>query len=270
MDPAHIHLDEFARLGSFFHKFDPRVKFLSCLIFLTMVVSLRTYKGLGLAFLFIVIFLLGSRLPVGCILKRLGLVIPVTVLLIFFLPFIRPGHALFQLDLGLFILSYTWEGLQASGIFFLRLLCGALILILMTFTTPFHVLLRSLTELRIPQIFTQLIQFTLRYFFVLQDEIIRMHRARLTRNFCPAQYLWHRHTLKTVGGLLGVLFIRAFERGERVYHAMLARGFQGEIRTLYEFQVYPKDFCFGLIILILGLVSFFVDRGGWVWLNLSK
>lgn len=257
-------------MKTFFHSFDPRVKLISCLIFLVVTVSLRTLAGLAAALLVIGFFILGSRLPVGRILKRLGLIIPMVLMLGLFLPFLRPGVPLFQLKLGIMTLTFTWEGLQAGAIFMLRFLCGALLLILVTFTTPFHVLLRSLSDLKIPQIFTQLIQFTLRYFFVLYDEVIRMQRARRARNFRPARSLWNRHTLATLGGLVGVLFIRSFERGERVYHAMLARGFQGEIRTLDHFEVCPKDLFLGAVILLLCGLSLMIDRGGWVWLHLLK
>ncbi|WP_408645751.1 CbiQ family ECF transporter T component [Syntrophaceticus schinkii] len=78
---------------------------------------------------------------------------------------IRPGTPLYSFNLGLFTLHVTCEGLQGSILFFLRIICAALLIILVTFTTPFHVLLRSLSDLRIPQVFTHLIQFTLRYFF---------------------------------------------------------------------------------------------------------
>jgi len=270
VDQAHIHLDEFARLKTFFHDFDPRVKLVSCLIFVVIVVSLNTFAGLGLALFLISLFILGARLPVGRIFKRLGFIIPLVLMFAVFLPLIRPGTPLFQLKLSFTTLTFTWEGLQASAIFLLRFLCGALLLILVTFTTPFHVLLRSLRDLRIPQIFTQLIQFTLRYFFVLYDEVIRMQRARRSRNFRPARSLWSHHTITTLGGLLGVLFIRSFERGERVYHAMLARGFQGEVRTLDSLEARPKDFLLGAVILLIGILTLIIDQGGWLWLYLSK
>lgn len=264
MDQAHIHLDEFAYLQSFFHRFDPRAKIISCLLLLIVVVSLKTFVGLGLALLGIILLILGSQLPVLRILKRLAFVIPIVLVLCIFLPFVRPGTPLFSLQVGAFTLNFTLQGLQASGLFFLRLLCAALLIILVTFTTPFHLLLRSLTDLKIPPIFTQLIQFTLRYFFVLYDEVIRMNRARTARNFQPGTNFWTRRTFSTLGGLLGVLFIRSYERGERVYYAMLSRGFRGEVQVLHDLQVRSKDFVLGFILICFGVVVLIIDRGWWL------
>lgn len=263
MDQAHIHLDEFAHLQSFFHSFDPRAKIISCLFLLVVSVSLKTFAGVAFVLLGVILIILGARLPVVRILKRLGFVLPIVLVLCLLLPFVRPGTPLFVLDVGAFTLNYTVQGLQASGLFFLRLLCAALIIILVTFTTPFHVLLRSLTDLRVPSIFTQLIQFTLRYFFVLYDEVVRMGRARRARNFQPGKNFWTSRTFSTLGGLLGVLFIRSYERGERVYYAMLARGFRGEIRVLDDLQVRSKDFTLGLVLVLYGILSLIIDRGGW-------
>ncbi len=270
MEQAHIHLDEFARLKSFFHQFDPRVKIVSCLMLLVIVVSLRTLAGLLFALLFTSLMIFGSHLPLGRIVKRLGFVVPMLVVLCLFLPFARPGTPVFKVPLGILTLTYSWEGLQASAIFFLRLLCGALIVILVTFTTPFHVLLHSLADLRVPPIFIQLIQFTLRYFFVLYDETIRMFRARRARNFKAARNFWSGRTFSTLGGLLGMLFIRSYERGERVYYAMLARGFQGEIRVLDQFQVRPRDLLLGMSLIVLGVLSLIIDRGGWGWAHFLR
>lgn len=263
MDKAHIHLDEFAYLQSFFHCFDPRVKIVSCLLLLVVVVSLNTFGGLGLALLGIILLIFGSRLPVLRIVKRLAFVIPIVLVLCIFLPFVRPGTPLFSLKVGAFSLNFTLQGLQASGLFFLRLLSAALLIILVTFTTPFHVLLCSLTDLKIPSIFTQLIQFTLRYFFVLYDEVIRMNRARRARNFKPGTNFWTGRTFSTLGGLLGVLFIRSYERGERVYYAMLARGFRGEVKVLHDLRVSLKDFILGFIIVCFGVAVLMFDRGWW-------
>jgi cobalt/nickel transport system permease protein len=267
LDRAHIHLDEFAHLQSFFHRFDPRAKIISCLFLLVVAVSLKTPTGLGftLCGIFLLTFL--ARLPAGRILMRLGFVIPIVVVLCLFLPFARPGIPLFSLNAGSITLNYTLQGLQASGLFFLRLLCAALIIILVTFTTPFHILLRSLIDLKVPAIFIQLIQFTLRYFFVLYDEVIRMSRARRSRNFRPGKNFWNRQTFSTLGGLMGVLFIRSYDRGERIYYAMLARGYRGEVRVLDDLQVSSKDFAIGTALVVYGIVSLIIDRGWWGWLH---
>ena len=265
MDVEHIHLDEFSHLQSPFHRFDPRVKIVSCLILLVIAVTLKSPVGLGAALFTTCLMIVVSRLPVGRILKRIALIIPFVLAIGIFLPFIRSGTPLYSFNLGLFTLHVTSQGLQGSILFFLRIICAALLIILVTFTTPFHVLLRSLSDLKIPQIFTHLIQFSFRYFFVLFDEILRMQRARRSRNFRPAKSILSRRTLGTIGGLIGVLFIRSFERGERVYYSMMSRGFRGEIHLLDDLQIKTKDFILGVIIVLLGVTILLIDQGGWGW-----
>lgn len=265
MDAEHIHLDEFTHLKSPFHRFDPRVKIVSCLILLVIAVTLKSPVGLGAALLVTCLMIIVSRLPVGKILKRISLIIPFVLVIGLFLPLIRPGTPLYSFNVGLFTFNVTYQGLQASILFFLRIFCAALLIILVTFTTPFHVLLRSLSDLRIPQIFTHLIQFALRYFFVLSDEVLRMQRARRSRNFRPGKSFWSRRTLSTIAGLMGVLFIRSYERGERVYYSMMSRGFRGKIQLLDDLKIQNRDIIYGTVIVLLGVIILLIDQGGWGW-----
>ncbi|CEO90411.1 CbiQ family ECF transporter T component [Syntrophaceticus schinkii] len=76
MDAEHIHLDEFSHFKSPFHRFDPRVKIVSCLILLVMVVTLKSPVGLAAALFAICLLIMVSHLPVGRILKRIGVIIP--------------------------------------------------------------------------------------------------------------------------------------------------------------------------------------------------
>jgi cobalt/nickel transport system permease protein len=94
--------------------------------------------------------------------------------------------------------------------------------------TPFHKLLAALRRLGMPRVLVATLQFMYRYLHVLADELDRMLKARRSRTFRRAGRLdWGLLT-----GLIGVLFVRAFERGERVHAAMIARGWDGTIRTL--------------------------------------
>jgi len=94
--------------------------------------------------------------------------------------------------------------------------------------TPFLGLLAALRRLGVPVVLVATLQFMYRYLYVLTDELDRMVQARRARTFRRSGRLdWGLLT-----GLIGVLFLRSFERGERVHGAMLARGWDGTIRTL--------------------------------------
>jgi cobalt/nickel transport system permease protein len=95
-------------------------------------------------------------------------------------------------------------------------------------TTPFTQLLEGLRKLKVPSLLTVMLSFMFRYLFVLTEEAIRMSRAYQSR--CP-----RKQTLKdaaNVGRLAGALMLRTYNRAERIYLAMLSRGFDGEFRTI--------------------------------------
>jgi cobalt/nickel transport system permease protein len=103
-----------------------------------------------------------------------------------------------------------------------------LIMLVLAATTPFHKLLSALRKLRVPPVLVATLQFMDRYRHVLMDELERMSIARRARTFDRGGSLaWSLLT-----GLVGMLFLRTFERAERVHGAMVARGWTGVIRSL--------------------------------------
>ena len=93
-----------------------------------------------------------------------------------------------------------------------------------------------------PWVMVMLLSFMYRYIFLLTDEVMRMKQARDSRNF-GGKRLWQ---IRTIGNMIGTLFIRSYERGERVYVAMLARGFDGQTRTLNTLNFRQADAYFGI------------------------
>ena len=98
-------------------------------------------------------------------------------------------------------------------------------------------------DLRLPKLLVTVVGFMYRYIFVLADEALRLMRAREARSADPegrggGTILWRARVL---GGMVGSLFLRSYERSERIYNAMLSRGYDGEIRTLRESPVRRAD-----------------------------
>ena len=104
---------------------------------------------------------------------------------------------------------------------------GVLCLILLSSTTPFPALLNGFQRLKVPKIFILLSSFTYRYLFVLLDEIMKIRQARDSRCF---KGRWIGEA-KVIGNIVGTLFVRSYERGERVYMAMASRGFEGNSKV---------------------------------------
>jgi cobalt/nickel transport system permease protein len=92
-------------------------------------------------------------------------------------------------------------------------------------TTPFSRLLAALDRLHVPRLFISILAFMYRYMFVFWDELERMRRAKLSRTFYPSTW-WE---IRSIARFVGILFVRAFERSERVHAAMMARGWRGDV-----------------------------------------
>ncbi len=105
----------------------------------------------------------------------------------------------------------------------------------------------------------QIFFFAWRYLHVLEEEHRRMVNALKVRGFEPATNL---HTYRTYAYLVGLLFVRGYDRGERVYKAMLCRGFDGTFWLLHHFRLQPRDIALavGMGVLTLGLA-------GMEWMN---
>jgi cobalt/nickel transport system permease protein len=103
-----------------------------------------------------------------------------------------------------------------------------------------------------------------RYLFVLADETMRLLRARDARSARPpgggggGTVLWRA---SVAGHMVGQLFLRSYERSDRVYNAMLARGYRGYIQTLNPHLIRPADWLAGAIALIYLLLLHLIANG---------
>lgn len=158
----------------------------------------------------LVLFLLERPSP-RVVLAPLAVTLPFILICAVFIPFLHSAVP----ARGLLIL---WNA-AAKALF------GVLCIVLLIHSTPFPEVLRALDGLRFPRLGVLLTGFVYRYVFVLADEALRMKRARDSRVF-SGRWLWQAGV---VGRMLGSLFLRSYERGERVYFAMSARGFDGRM-----------------------------------------
>lgn len=148
--------------------------------------------------------------------------------------FTRPGEPVVTFDLGPWTLTITSEGIRDVATIVLKSWLSVQVALLLAYTTPFPVLIEALRSLRLPAIMVGIISFMYRYLAVLGDEAGRMNRARSARSAVVAgrgggRLAWRA---RVTGSMVGSLFIRSYERSERVYAAMQARGFEGTFRGM--------------------------------------
>ena len=116
--------------------------------------------------------------------------------------------------------------------------------ILLVATTQFPDMIHAFEHLRVPRMLTTVVAFLYRYMFVLTDEVFRLLRAREARSaglpgIKRGGSIWWR--AKVTGSMAGQLFLRSYERSERIYNAMVSRGYAGHIRTLNPHVIHRRD-----------------------------
>ena len=199
------------------HRLDARWKLLATIGFVILVVCTPPQHARWLAVEGLVLaFAVGlSGAPPGVLARRwLGFLLVIG----FLAALVARGHPLRE-QLG-------WGPLMAAIL--MKNTLALVAVLTLSAVTPFPRLLAAMSKLRVPAPLVATLHFMYRYLHVLGEELDRMVQARRARSFRRAGQLdWG-----LLGGMLGLLFLRALERGERVHAAMLARGWDGTLRTL--------------------------------------
>ncbi len=256
-----MHFDAFDRYHekeSFLHRLDPRVKALVTVIFIVSNALLP--DGAWLAFVFSWIFLLAanllSQLGIGYTLKRSLVALPFALIAVTVL-FSIPGKPFFTFQLFTSHFVITDAGFLRFVSILIRSWLSVQMAILLVAVTRFPDLIHALEHLKVPAILTTIIAFLYRYLFVLTDEVFRLIRARESRSAASAGnragggVLWRA---RVAGNMAGQLFLRSYERSDRIYNAMLSRGYSGHLYTLNAHEMKPRDYyvtAFALVVIFV-------------------
>jgi cobalt/nickel transport system permease protein len=241
----HSFLDKYSDGDSVVHRLDPRTKLVGAFLFV-LAVSLTqpgNWSIFGAYFVIIAVPIIISRVPVQYVLKRSLVIIPFVLLIAIFIPFFRDGEVAWGFSVGSWRIDITRDGLLVMWTVLAKAWLAILSLVLLTTTTKINDLLKGMEQMSLPRVMVMILSFMYRYIFVLTDEVMRMKQARDSRNFGGSRW-WQA---KTIGTMAGTLFIRSYERGERVYNAMLSRGYDGQTRTLRQLSLRRSDILFGAV-----------------------
>ncbi|ALC22688.1 cobalt ECF transporter T component CbiQ [Streptomyces pristinaespiralis] len=163
-----------------------------------------------------------ARIPAGFLLKRLLIEIPFVAFALL-MPFVVPGEQTEVLGIPLSV-----PGLWGAWNILAKGTLGVAASVILASTTELRSLLLGLQRLRLPSLLVQIASFMIRYGDVIADEMRRMSIARRSRGF-EARGVRHWGVLAKSAG---ALFIRSYERGERVHLAMVSRGYTGTMPVL--------------------------------------
>ncbi|MEZ4735468.1 MAG: cobalt ECF transporter T component CbiQ [Caldilineaceae bacterium] len=241
----YTHFQDQYRYGqTLLHRLDPRTKVVLTLLFV-LTVSLTPFGAFGAyitLFAFLMVATLWAHIEPAYLLKRSLIALPFALAAVT-LPFTVPGNPLFTLpilggvtisDAGtvrfISILIKSWLSLQMA--------------IILVTVTAFPAILWSLRALRIPPPLIAIVSLLYRYLFVLFEEAQRLMRARAARSASKdgmssgGSLVWRG---QVAGRMAGSLMLRSFERSERIYNAMLARGYRGQLLSMEHSHIGPTD-----------------------------
>ncbi|WP_328399599.1 cobalt ECF transporter T component CbiQ [Streptomyces sp. NBC_00390] len=163
-----------------------------------------------------------ARVPAGFMLRRMLIEIPFVAFALL-MPFVVPGEQVQALGVSLSV-----PGLWGAWNILAKGTLGVAASVILASTTELRELLLGLQRLRLPSMLVQIASFMIRYSDVITDEMRRMSIARRSRGF-EARGVRHWGVLAASAG---ALFIRSYERGERVHLAMVSRGYTGTMPVL--------------------------------------
>lgn len=234
-------LDQLSYKNTLVHRLDPRAKLIVTLLFLFTVISFSKYEIAALLpfFLYPVLLMTIGEIPFMFIIKKVILVSPFAVFIGIFNPLLDSGQVFIFNGLTI---SAGWLSFFSILIKFTLTVSTALLLVA---TTSFPGVCHTLRQLGLPSLFVSQLLFLYRYIFVLMEETMRIVRARNMRSYGKSG-----KGIKIFVRLVGIIFIRTVERAERVYYAMLSRGFQGDMPTIKRFRFTTNDLGFAVFVIV--------------------
>lgn len=221
MGAGHVHHQQYLHRRSPVHRLPAQVKLIVAPLFVFVVVSTpreQVWAFAGFAVLLLIVAAT-ARLPLATLARRMAVEVPF-VAFAALLPFVSRGERIDLLGV-----SVSVSGLWGAWNILAKASLGVLTSLIVAATTDVRALIAGLDRLRMPALFVQIIMFMIRYADVVTDEMHRMHLARVSRGFAARDV---RH-LPVLARSLSALFVRCYERGERVHLAMLSRGYVGRM-----------------------------------------
>lgn len=240
-----VYSDRFSGEGGVLQRLDPRAKLACFMAFILTAVASKTFTSLTILFLSAVSLSLLSDIPLKTFFLRGTVFVPAfTAVIVLPLPFITPGAPLTEFRFLTLSIYVTWEGIRKAIFLILRVWVCVSSLTLLILTTKFTEIVQAMERFKFPKVFVVMTTVTYRFIFLFIDEAYRLALARETRLIRSEGFIG---TLKSLARIVSTLFIRAYERGERVYLAMLARGYMGELKSMPDMQFKVRDWVFMLV-----------------------
>lgn len=232
-----LYAEELAAINGALQRLDPRVKVVGILALIVAVALARNILVILALFGVALLLALLSHVPLRTLAARVWLgALLFTGTLALPAIFITPGTIVYRLPL----LGWpiTAQGLTGATYLISRVETAATFSLLLVLCTPWIQVLKALRVLRVPVVFVVILGMTYRYIFLMLQTARDMFESRQSRMVGVLDSADRR---RLASASVGVLLSKTFQLSNEVYMAMLSRGFRGEVYTLDEFQMQPRD-----------------------------
>ncbi len=233
-------IDEHAG-ASWLGRLDARAKLVGIICIVVVSAMLTDPRSISASLAISLALVVGSRLPAKHILRAyLGA-----------LPFIAVA------SLSAFLFTGPWSGLAMAA----RISACVLPLIVLASGTEGFDLFAGLRKLRVPAVLTTLLILTNKYILLMGREMSRMATARKARGFSGGRSLMDRYALRILANTAGMVFVRSSGRADRVYEALRARGFRGDLADWSTSRLAGTDLAFASALFALSLALLAIQQG---------
>lgn len=216
---------------SVLHSLDGRIKLISLILIIVYAVfSTQIMVLVALeAYLLLLIYL--STISFKQAFMRILVLLPFTIFIIAFQPFIHPGSVIYALPFGI---NVTYEGLMFGILLFSRIIVTLTSIVILSSISPMQEVVQSFRKLGMPRDFAMIFSLMIRFISLFYDELNKITNAQKSRNFDifnkKTTYMWR---LKQLGFTIMMMFLRSYEHGESIYMSMLSRGYSDKSK-LYQ------------------------------------
>ncbi len=241
------------------HRWDVRCKIVTILVYSFMITAIEKLTPALIAILLSCVVLVVARVSFTRVLTRLLAITGFIAMFLIVMPFTVPlksGDTVFVFG-GLEWLTFSMRGLTLAGTIAAKAVAITLLMEPLLATAPLPVTLQGLSRLGVPEMVGQMVLLSYRYLNVFRHEAQRMSTGMQVRGFRKRSNL---ATLQAVANFLGMLFVRSFERTERVFDAMRARGYNGRFPDQAEFCLKTMDLVGAGMWLAVGVVLLIYDH----------
>lgn len=210
--------------NSVIHRLEGRIKLISALVIIIFCVFSNQLIVPIILEIYLLILMYIGDLDFKQSFKRVALLLPFGGFIIVFQPFIHPGNIIWTSPISW--IHITDAGLNWAIILIARLFVCLTAIVLLSSTSPMQEIVQSFRKLGFPKDFAMILSIMVRFLFIFVDELEAIRRAQKSRNFnIHNKNLPYKWRLRQVGYTVAMMFLKAYEKGEKVYLSMASRCF---------------------------------------------